>query len=82
MGLKSNDHAIEIAQEDEPIFVLLARDRTAPARIRDWAQQVRAHYQALRKPISAHTEEKLRSALKTADDMQAWQAANFSKLPD
>ncbi len=40
MGTKSDPGPFDChaaAEDDEPIFVLLARDSQAPARVRDWA---------------------------------------------
>lgn len=59
---------------DEPVFVLRAQDKAAPALVRKWAEQFRQHHIKqntqgvdLAKAILKHT-----AAMKTADDMDAW----------
>ena len=65
----------------EPFFVLRASDKTAPARVREWAKQFKAHHDKagtvgyeLAKAIEKHT-----SALEIADAMEAWPDR---KMPD
>jgi hypothetical protein len=59
--------------DDEPIFVVRAHDRCAPGTIRDWAR--RAH--ALGAP-----DEKVKSAMECAVDVELWQRDNGCKTPD
>lgn len=54
------------AEEDEPMFVLLARDERAPALVEAWAH-------ASEKKGTA--PEKVAEARKCAKDMRAWRAA-------
>ena len=61
------------AADDEPLFVLRAKDRTAPATVRDWAQRA--------KNIGAPAE-KVSEAMECARLMEAWQQANGCKTPD
>lgn len=56
------------AEDDEPMFVLLARDERAPATVRAWAQ-MRAWFG----PIDF--DAKNREALACADAMEAWRMA-------
>lgn len=62
------------AMDDEPMFVLLARDVTAPTQVRAWAIQRKADISMGRKPASdmAVVEE----AFATADKMEAWREQN------
>ena len=65
---------------DEPVFVLVARDRTASAAVRAWAASARAAALAAGEPLR---EEKYAEALAVAGEMDAWRAANGGgKLPD
>ena len=65
------------ADDDEPMFVLLARDVNAPHTVRFWAE--------LYKLIKAGTQDglltqkqadKIKDARKCADDMQKWREVN------
>lgn len=58
--------------EDEPVFVLVARDEFAPQTIRDWARRVRFH----------GAKEKADGAERVAAAMEEWQAFHGSKKPD
>ena len=58
------------AELDEPLFVLLARDKTAPQVVRHWI---------LLQPggnATANLPEKLREAYSCADAMQEWHKKN------
>lgn len=62
------------SQDDEPVFVLCARDKTAPQSVRLWALHLQTHY---------GESEKVRSALALADQMEAWQKKHeTAKVPD
>ena len=61
------------SKDDEPIFVLCARDVIAPGLVREWARYAKAR---------GVNDEKIRTAFKLADDMERWQDVNGSKLPD
>lgn len=76
---------------DEPVFILVARDRLAADTIRDWVTRVTSAWKdELAKTSSAIPLEtmravdlKLAEALNTADQMDAWRAAHGGgKLPD
>jgi len=62
------------AMDDEPMFVLLARDARAPVMVRAWATQRKADISMGRKPASdmAVVEE----AFACAEKMEAWREAN------
>lgn len=72
MGTKANPgkfDCYEAAADDEPLFVLRAKDATAPDLIRDWAlQRIRR-----RKKI----DPKVMEALDCAHDMESWREENF-----
>jgi hypothetical protein len=58
MGTKNNPGTFdcyEKAESDEPMFILLARDVTAPARVLDWARQREAAITRGDKPQSDMT---------------------------
>lgn len=52
------------AHPDEPMFILLGRDKNAPALVRQWAKERRA---------AGGDSEKIVEAEKVADEMEAWQ---------
>lgn len=55
------------AQEDEPIFVLLARDPLAPKLVRQWAAN---------RSAMTGLSDKVIEALRAADQMEEWRAEN------
>lgn len=57
------------AEDDEPMFVLLARDPLAPELVRQWAAK---------RAGSTGLTEKVTEALKAADEMDEWRAKNCS----
>ena len=59
-----------------PVFVLIAKDHTAPRRVRDWAEKVELFH--------GGPTEKTRDARRVADAMEAWQRLNHEhvKVPD
>jgi hypothetical protein len=65
------------ALDDEPMFVLLARDDRAPERVREWATQRKADISMGRRPESdmAQVDE----AYQTATDMEDWREENDGK---
>jgi hypothetical protein len=73
MALKSNDSCLQKAAEDEPIFVLRAQDTLAPELVREWAD---------RAEDAGTPSEKVEEARDLARQMEDWQAANTSKVPD
>lgn len=62
------------AMDDEPMFVLLARDASAPDKVRGWADDRERDIEAGRKP--ATDMDKVLDARATADRMEAWREAN------
>lgn len=58
------------AMDDEPMFVLLARDASAPQGARDWADRREADIRAGRKPASDMAM--VQEARECADRMEAW----------
>lgn len=64
------------ARADEPVFVLRAQDRFAPAVVRIWAELVAAGAEADADPA------KVLGARLVAADMDTWQALHGRKQPD
>ena len=59
--------------EDEPVFLLRAKDKTAPNIVRKWAM----------KQVNQGSEDPcIEVALKWADVMEEWQKKNGCKLAD
>lgn len=58
---------------DEPIFVLRAQDKLAPEIVLQWADQAAR---------SGASPDKIREAIKLADEMIEWQGKNNCKIPD
>lgn len=91
MGSKLQPGAFDCytaALPDEPMFILLARDRSAPAMLRKWSDtrrtQVRAKFEA-----GEISEDRLREDLQKcteadgcADDMAMWRKANDGRWRD
>ena len=59
MGYKNNDPCLEKALDHERLFILMARDRNAPAAIMEW----------IKLSLGTQTEEKLREAFECAMEM-------------
>lgn len=84
MGIKSEEMksgCFAKAALDEPLFVLRAQDKTAPALVRAWAERFRQHHVKigssgfqLASAINKHTE-----ALQVAEAMEKWATR---KMPD
>jgi hypothetical protein len=62
------------AMDDEPMFVLLARDPSAPAKVRDWADQRKQEIEKGQRPRSDML--KVADARQCADDMEMWRVKN------
>lgn len=62
------------AMDDEPMFVLLGRDPSAPDNVRAWADEREAAIKAGRKPSSDMS--KVTEARECADNMEAWREEN------
>lgn len=71
------DGCFAAAMDDEPMFVLLARDESAPQGADDWADRREAEIQAGRRPASDMS--KVQEARQTAANMRAWREANDGK---
>lgn len=75
MGTKMNPGAFDCyanAAEDEPMFVLLARDERAPELVRRWANVAEA---------GGTNPAKVAEARKCATDMEKW-SGNVAGEPD
>lgn len=72
MATKHTSPCLQKAADDEPIFVLRAQDKTAPAIIRKWVKMQQIHNP---NPSPA----KLNSALALALEMESW---HTRKYPD
>lgn len=70
MATKHNSVTLGKAQDDEPIFVLRAQDRLAPALVRRWADEAERAGCPAGKVAEART---------VADAMERWPTR---KLPD
>jgi hypothetical protein len=62
------------AMDDEEMFVLLARDTSAPGKVRDWADQREAEVNAGKRPAS--DMEQVQEARGCADKMEVWREKN------
>ena len=69
--------------EDEPVFILRAKDKHAPATIMTWAGLVAAPVSRTQ-PASKESQEKARDAIKTVAAIRKWQEDHPSvvKIPD
>lgn len=86
MGTKLKPGAFDCyaaARPDEPIFTLMARDRSAPLIVRAWARKRRDDIltgEAHDAPLTPGDEEDLRKATEAeavADDMTMWRRNNY-----
>ena len=78
MGTKHNDRCLDKAADDEPIFVLRAQDKLAPALVRQWALQMAGHA-TMRGANAADVASKYAEAMALADRMEA---LSNRKMPD
>lgn len=85
MGTKADPgdfDCYEAAEEDEPLFVLLARDASAPELVRAWARgrEARVRAAAANGNASAsevlHDMDQVYEALSCAMEMDRWYAKN------
>jgi len=77
MGTKKNPGKFDCynkAEPDEPVFILLARDKAAPELVREWAMKRSFQINIGLKPAS--DREMVREALQCADAMEAWRRVN------
>jgi len=61
------------AADNEPLFILRAKDLLAPLAVRDWAKRADA---------AGVSQEKIAEALSLAREMEAWQEIYGKKVPD
>lgn len=81
MGIKKDElvnGCFAKAADDEPLFVLRATDKLAPALVREWARQF-AVSEMVRVNGNSFFQRKYREALALADAMEAWPNR---KMPD
>lgn len=69
-----NGGCFNAALEDEPMFVLLARDPSAPDLVRDWARKREANIQVGMRSDS--DTPKVIEARQLADSMERWRVEN------
>lgn len=77
MGTKLSelrDGCFHKALDDEPMFVLLARDTAAPTTVRAWADEREAEIHAGKRPSSDMRQ--ISEARATADKMEQWRIDN------
>jgi len=67
------EHDLAMTPLAEPVFILRAHDRCAPAAVRDWAHRARN----LGAP-----QAKVEGAMNVALEMEAWQRLYGCKTPD
>ena len=72
MSTKHTSQCLKKAGDNEPIFVIRAKDITGPATIRRWVAD-NGNIQ----PI-----EKLKQALELANEMEEWQALNYNQYDE
>lgn len=65
LELSDPESCLNRALDDEPVFVLLARDKMAPKVIRQWVHERRAH-------VSGQDEAQLAEATELAFQMEQW----------
>jgi hypothetical protein len=74
--LDSSDGCLGRSQDDEPVFILVARDRAAAATVRDWV------HRAITLGTPADSP-KITEALAIAAQMETWrQNHGNGKVPD
>lgn len=59
--------------EDEPVFLIRAKDFAAPVSVRAWAQEAQ---------VQGAAPNIVRAALEQADAMEAWQRDHGGQVPD
>lgn len=86
MGTKTDPGTFDCygsAEPDEPMFVLLARDKAAPMAVRAWADErerklrLMGRTDALVDEVLAEVDQ-IAEARRCADDMDAWRAVHRS----
>ena len=77
MGTKSDPSLFDCydtAEDDEPMFILLARDASAPGHVRSWALCRAGDINRGLKPES--DMEQVQEAFQCAEAMEAWRRQN------
>lgn len=85
MGTKNNPgkyDCYEEADPDEPLFVLRAKDPTAPALVRLWADTRRNEARIQGIEIDPEYEDKLQEAWDCARAMEIWRLENERVAPE
>ncbi len=72
------------AADDEPVFILRAKDRFAPELVENWAALVERATSATVSGTGTveGSRAKIKEARALAHNMRAWQEMNTSKTPD
>jgi hypothetical protein len=72
------------AADDEPVFVLRAKDLLAPGLVENWANKLEAYDKSRVEDstVQMRRQAKIKEARALAHQMRAWQALNTSKMPD
>lgn len=70
------------SSDDEPIFVLRAKDKFAPELIEEWAIKVEWAVSGTVSQEADKSRDKVKYARALAHQMRAWQELNTSKIPD
>jgi glutaredoxin-related protein len=73
MGYKNDDTVLDNTAEDEPIFVLVARDVNAISAIEDWIHSAE---------LSQINEVKIDEARRQLERFSEWQTKHGTDLPD
>ncbi|HEV7717148.1 MAG TPA: hypothetical protein VGO53_16235 [Steroidobacteraceae bacterium] len=73
MATKNDSKCLQNAADDEPIFVLRAKDKLAPLMVRSWVHLAAAE---------GTPNGKIAQALEVATQMEAWGREHGSKVPD
>jgi len=71
--LNRGDGTLGKAADDEPVFILRAKDRLAPGTVEAWAGRLQE---------LAEDSPKAAEALQLAAEMRRWQSKNGAKTPD
>lgn len=71
--VRSDESTLNRSQSDEPVFVLVARDKLAPAVVRVWAEMAKAIGVSWTKTAAAEV---------LASHMESWARIHGSKVPD
>jgi hypothetical protein len=72
------DSCLHHSSDDEPVFVLCARDAVAPSAVEYWADRVVSSARS----SSARSSDKTEAARHVAREMCAWASKHGSKIPD